>query len=395
MNYLHWFVIIAETVLLIPILVFSLECLVAVGPSFKRSKETETDQDYYPSTVVLVPAHNESSNIQRTLSSITLELNSPKQIVVIADNCNDNTAELARQMGVTVLERYNEEKRGKGYAMDFGLHYLEANPPETVVMIDADCVVQKNTINQITRLAWSEQKPAQATYIMDVPINPTPKDTVSALAIIIKNSVRQFGLSKLHLPCLLTGSGMAFPWEILTKVSLANSKTTDDMQLGIDLAIAGYPPLHCHSGKVIGRLMERKFATSQRSRWEHGHLDTLLTETPRLIKEAIIQKRFNLFTLALELAVPPLSLLMLLWGGVTGMAVLVGIGWQNWWGLMISGISGGILGISLFLAWYNFARKDYPFKDLLSIPLYILWKIPMYFVFFIRPQRDWSKTERD
>lgn len=394
MNNLSIIVILTGIIVLIPIIFLSLECIIAVI-NIPYLNVKYNYGDYTPSTTVLVPAHNESLNIQRTLSSIINDLDSPKQIIVIADNCQDDTADLARQMGVNVLERFSEEQRGKGYAMAYGLQSLEANPPEIVVMIDADCTVKKKTINRIASLAWSSQRPVQAIYIMDVPPDPTTKDIISAFAIIIKNSVRQLGLTKLKLPCLLTGSGMAFPWQVIKTVSLANSKTTDDMQLGIDLAIAGYSPLHCHSGKVIGRLMEPQFATSQRSRWEHGHLDTLVTQTPRLIKEAIAQKRYDLFTLALELAVPPVSLLILIWLGITLIATLIGILFQNWLALELQLISGGILFLAFFLAWYQFGQEIISFKKLLMIPFYIIWKIPMYIIFFISPQKEWLRTERD
>lgn len=253
---------------------------------------------------MLVPAHNEAAEIANTLASLLPQIGTQDEIVVIADNCTDETAAIARSFGVTVLERHNDQQRGKGYALDYGLQFLDNNPPEVVVTVDADCQVAQDTVNRIAWLAHAVQRPVQATYLMEQPANPGSKDIVSALAVLVKNLARPYGLSRLGFPCLLTGSGMAFPWLVIRQVSLANSKTVDDMQLSIDLAIAGYPAQYCQEGQVTGRLMKQEFAQSQRSRWEHGHLETLLTQCPRLFVAALKQKRFALFALALELSVP-------------------------------------------------------------------------------------------
>ena len=77
-------------------------------------------------------------------------------------------------------------------------------------------------------------------------------------------------------------------------------------RLAINLAIAGHPPLYCPTAKVTGILpQEQQAVKTQRTRWEHGHLQTLITQVPRLLKAAIIQRRFDLLVLAFDLGVPP------------------------------------------------------------------------------------------
>ena len=353
---------------------------------------------------VLIPAHNEAEVIESTIRSILPQLGDgvlPKTIaenrlIVIADNCTDNTAAIAQSIeGVTVIERQNQELRGKGYAIDYGVKYLADNPPEVVVMVDADCMVRENTIPKIAALAKNNHRPVQATYLMSLPKKSGIKDQVSAFALTVKNLVRPLGLTQVGLPCLLNGSGMAFPWSVISQASLANSKTVDDMQLGIDLAIAGHPPLYCSQGLVQGRLMENQFAQSQRSRWEHGHLETLLTETPRLLQASLQQKRFDLFALALELSVPPLSLLVILWliGTVAALAIFWGL--EIWFPLIILSLSGLLIISSILLAWTKFGRQQLPLKNLILVPFYIFWKIPLYLAFPFRRQSKWLKTERD
>lgn len=377
----------------IPIVVFFIECIWAVFPQFYKSLG---DQNLKPKVTVLIPAHNEESGIVDTIKPLLSQLKSGKEVVVIADNCTDQTAKMARQTGVTVIERSNVEQRGKGYALDYGLEFLAASPPEVVVMIDADCRVEPGTIDAITQKAIATQRPVQALYLMEIPDKPTPKDSISALAFLVKNQVRPQGLERLNFPCSLTGTGMAFPWSILQEVSLASGNIVEDMQLGVDLAIAGYPPLYCPQGRVTGILpQQQQAATKQRTRWEHGHLQTILTQVPRLLKASFQQKRLDLFVMALDLLVPPLSLLVMLWLGVTIIAIIAGIFGLSWLPALLSGILGGLILIAILAAWGKYGRERISGWTLLSVPLYILWKIPLYFGFFVKREKEWVRTERD
>jgi cellulose synthase/poly-beta-1,6-N-acetylglucosamine synthase-like glycosyltransferase len=81
---------------------------------------------------------------------------------------------------------------------------------------------------------------------------------------------------------------MAFPWSVLQKVSLATGHLVEDMKLSVDLAIAGYPATFHADANVTGLLPKQENAAkSQRTRWEHGHLQVLLTQVPRLVRAAI------------------------------------------------------------------------------------------------------------
>lgn len=350
-----------------------------------------------PSLAVLVPAHNEALGIQRTLEQLVLQVERPAQVVVIADNCQDETAAIARSLGVTVLERFNEHDRGKGFALDHGLQHLAQHPPEIVVMVDADCDLTPGTIDQIAHQAARTGCPVQSLYLMEQPPQPQAKDAVSAFAFTVKNLVRPLGLRQWGQPCLLTGTGMAFPWSVLQGVDLASGEIVEDMKLGLDLAIAGTSPQFCGAGLVLGRLPTGEAAaTSQRTRWEHGHLQMLQRYVPPLLGASLKQLRLDLLAIALELAIPPLSLLVMLWVGLTVVTVAVTLlGWVYIWPLIGMAIAGFFLLTSILGAWLKFGREDLPLQTLLSIPLYILWKIPLYFKFLRKPEAQWVRTERD
>jgi cellulose synthase/poly-beta-1,6-N-acetylglucosamine synthase-like glycosyltransferase len=393
--FLEIILLIVAVALCIPCVFLLLECLAASLPKREQQSDVEMEPVDAVKVSVLVPAHNESSGIRTTLETLLPQVSEPKNIVVIADNCNDDTAAIAREYGITVIERENSQLRGKGYALDYGLQFLEAQPPDIVVTVDGDCNVAPQTIERITRLAKKTNRPVQSTYLMEQPANPSSKDIISALAVRVKNLVRPSGLLRLGFPNLLTGSGMAFPWQVIRQISLANSKTVDDMQSSIDLAIAGYPTIYCDRALVTGRLMEKEAATSQRTRWEHGHIETLLTQSPRLLKAAIAQKRYELIMLALEIAIPPLSLLVMLWLGATAVASLAAVLGLSWIPLAILTLAGISIVCAVALSWAKFCRTEIPGKSLIAIPFYLLWKIPLYIAYSLEPQTKWLKTERD
>lgn len=371
--------------------VLLIECITALFPLTSTTSKIQTNK-----VAVLIPAHNEESVISNTLKSLKSTLLPHEKMVVVADNCTDATAEIASRAGVTVIERQDESKKGKGYALDYGLKFLENDPPEVVVFIDADCIVQRNTITLLTEKANNTGRPAQAVYLMSKPNQPTPKDSISTFAFKVKNLVRSRGLVRMNLPCLLAGTGMAFPWSVIRSVDLANSEIVEDMKLGLDLTIAGYPPIFCPEAHVQGCLPQNsKSAKSQRTRWEHGHIQTLLTYVPKLIQASISQKRLALFLSALDLCIPPLSLFVAMWFAVMCTSLLFAFLMSIWIPVWITALAGTFILTAILIAWSNFARSDLPLLELFAIPFYILWKIPLYFKFLVQPQKTWVRTERD
>jgi cellulose synthase/poly-beta-1,6-N-acetylglucosamine synthase-like glycosyltransferase len=369
------------------------ECVTALLP-VESGKSSQRNLDVR--VAILIPAHNEELVIEATIQQILATTPKSYRLIVIADNCTDATAAVAKSVGVTVIERQNSQRLGKGYAMDFGLNFLAANPPDVVVFIDADSQVEFGTIEKLSKKAAKTNHPIQATYLMAKPNNPTPKDAISAFAFKVKNLVRSRGMAKLGLPCLLSGTGMAFPWEVIRTVDLASGDIVEDMKLGLNLNLAGYTPLYCPEARVMGSLPQStQAATSQRTRWEHGHLHTISTYVPILLGAAIRQRRIDLALAALDLCIPPLSLLVVIWIGLFIASLVVATVSHFWIPVMISSAAGVTLLSAIFTAWWKFSRDDLPLTQLLSIPIYILWKIPLYLKFFLQPQKDWIRTERD
>ena len=379
--------------LLVPVAVLFLECSAALLS--RRSETAETNLPR-PKVAVLIPAHNEAAGIAATISTILPQLTTDDRLLVIADNCTDATATIARNMGASAIERQDTERKGKGYALDFGLQSIAAEPPEVVIMVDADCICEPDAIEKLARVAVASKRPVQATYLMEQPPNPTPKDSISALAFLVKNLVRPSGLKQLGLPSLLTGTGMAFPWSVIRSVSLASGNIVEDMQMSMDLAVAGYPTIFCPDAKVTGCLpQQQEVAKTQRTRWEHGHLQTLLTQTPRLTTASVQQKRFDLLAIALDLSVPPLSLLVAIWVAAFAASLLAATLGTSLIPAIFLALEGLLILVSIVGAWAKFGRNDISGLTLLAVPFYILWKIPLYVGFLVKRQTKWVRTERD
>jgi hypothetical protein len=140
---------------------------------------------------------------------------------------------------------------------------------------------------------------------------------------------------------------------------------------------------------------QQQAAKSQRTRWEHGHLQTLLTQTPRLAKASVGQKRFDLLAIALDLSVPPISLLVAIWLAAFAASLLATILGASPIPAILLAVQGLLILVSIVSAWAKFGRADISGSTLLPVPFYILWKIPLYLGFLLKRQTKWVRTERD
>ncbi len=369
------------------------ECLLSLAPQRDRSPATDVPR---PQVCIVIPAHDEEKGIERTIHTLRRQLESGDRILVVADNCTDRTAALARAAGADVIERREPDRRGKGYALAFGIRHLSAEPPEVLVFVDADCEVSGGAITTLAALARRTGRPVQAAYLMRLPKAYGMRDLVSNLAFTIKNLVRPTGLARLGLPCHLTGTGMACPWELVDDVDLATGEIVEDMWLGLQWALAGKSPIFCEQARVRSVLPQREDAArSQRTRWEHGHIQMLLAYAPQLIVEGLRQRRLDLIALGLDLAIPPLSLLVLiLLLGETIAATVTFLGSSST-AAWLFGIELLMIATGVLVGWWRSGRDQLPFRSLLAVPIYLLWKLPIYFAFLSRRQEQWRRTPRD
>src|ERR1700722_495891 len=150
----------------IPVCFFSLQILAAIS---LRRREALPKDAFRPRIAVLVPAHNESVGLLDTLNDIKAQLHSGDRLLVVADNCTDDTAEVAKTIGAEVTERNDPNKIGKGYALAWGVRHLSADPPATTIVIDADCRLGRDTLDSLATMSAMTKRPVQALYLMGAP----------------------------------------------------------------------------------------------------------------------------------------------------------------------------------------------------------------------------------
>jgi cellulose synthase/poly-beta-1,6-N-acetylglucosamine synthase-like glycosyltransferase len=376
-----------------PMAAFAMECFLAIWP--RRSKPVVAP-GLHPHTVVLIPAHNEELLLEQTLQVLNPTLSAGDRVLVIADNCDDRTADVARTAGAEVVVRHDPARRGKGYALDFAVQHLRQNPPEVVAILDADCLVSADTIKILAQQAFQNGRQVQALNLTDR-LSPTaPRQILAILANRFTNLIRPLGLFRVGLPCRLMGTGLAMPWPLLEKVPFIGDNLVEDMQWGIDLALAGYWPLFCPEARVTSALPQQNRAfVSQRIRWEHGHLRTIRVQVPRLLAKSLWRRDFRLFCLAWDLSIPPLALLAVLWSTTIILSLASGFAGASWWPAAILSISGIMTALAFSGAWFVHCRRQIPLTAFLSAPIYILRKLPIYISFIIHPQSSWVRTQRD
>jgi len=208
----------------------------------------------------------------------------------VADNCTDNTAEIASKTGVEVVERQDAKRRGKGFALDYGIRILKDKaPPDVLIILDADCRVTPGTIPSLKAHVMRENRPAQALYLMQAPDNPGFYQKIAEFAWFFRVAVRFVGDRCLGIPTMILGSGMAFRFEDIA---------------GIDLArlLSG--------ARVYSEFpREERAQTTQRTRWEHGHLDMIVRRLPRYALAGITRGDLRLLGLTFSMGVLPLTLL--------------------------------------------------------------------------------------
>jgi cellulose synthase/poly-beta-1,6-N-acetylglucosamine synthase-like glycosyltransferase len=375
-----------------PVVVLFVQVSLACLPARTRSAANIVR----PRIAILVPAHNESSVISATLESIRPQLHAGDRLLVVADNCSDDTAALARAAGAEVLERNNQQQRGKGYALDFGVRYLAGNAPEVMIIVDADCRVSAGSIERLACCSVASGRPAQALNLMHAPASASLKVRIAAFAWRVKNLVRPRGFARLGLPCQLMGTGMAFVWRDMSLTDLASGHIVEDLKMGFDFCRSGKPPLFCPEAQVDSFFPRSdEGVTTQRTRWEHGHLGVILSDAPKLLVESVRRGNWSLLAMSIDLLVPPLALLTLL-----AVACLV----MTWLLFLIGGLvlpaliaSSGValLGVTILLAWAVFGRKIISFATLMYAPFYALKKIPLYVSFLFKRQVDWVRSKRD
>ena len=345
---------------------------------------------------IVIPAHDEEAVLEATLERLLVALPDGAEILVVADNCTDDTAAIAHNAGVRVAERHDADRRGKGFALDHARQALATDPPEVVLVVDADCTIDKNSLTALIGSAAASGRAAQAINLLRPALDAPPMVQVSTFAFMLKNVVRQRGLQRLAGRVHLTGTGMALPWAHFAAADLATSSIVEDIRLGFELADRGVPPQLVEDAFIWSSPSTESGTLTQRKRWEGGFLNMAGRTAPRAMAQAV--RRFDPrgIAAALDLCVPPLALLGLVNVGLllftAGLTALTG---AAWWPVGTFVLVLAAMAAAVLAAWAREGRAFLPARALIRLPLYMLWKVPLYLGLTRRgTPSEWLRTGR-
>jgi len=349
-----------------------------------------------PRITVLVPAHNEEQMIEATLLRIKEDLWPSDRLLVIADNCIDQTAQLAARTGADIVVRDDSGRRGKGFALAAGLRHLAATPPEVVIFIDADCQVGPHSVELLARACAAADGPVQCLNLMVAdPASSASPPRLAEFAWRIKNDFRPTGYARLGLPCQLLGTGMAVPWTLIQPERFATGHLSEDMLFGLELAMEGHPPRFFRVARVTSYFPDSQHGREQqRQRWVHGHLGLIYSHVPRLIYNSLRRRDIGLLALAFDLAVPPLGVLAvadlilamscLIFAAVTGASAPLGL---------------AMLGCALFsfclaTTWCVCGRDLVGAKEIKQLPRHLMLVMRSALNLVLGHKAQWIRADR-
>lgn len=345
---------------------------------------------------IIVPAHDEADVIERTLQGFKKAGGDDFPVLVVADNCADTTAAIARRLGVAVIERNDEHRRGKGYALSFARDWLRAKPPSAVIVLDADCRIDAQSLRNLSGACAQTNRAWQAINLLEPSLSASPMVQISTFAFMIKNLIRQRGLQRLTGGVHLTGTGMCIPWHQFDQADLATPSIVEDIRLGIELARLGTPAQLAEGSYVWSAHADLANSLAQRRRWEGGFLAMARMAVPEILLRGVRNLDPRTILSGLDMLVPPLAMLAIINAGVLLLVgVMAAIGTLSWVPALVLGSIGIMDGAALFIAWLREGRHYLSLETLAKLPLYALWKVPMYLRLVKQgAPEEWLRTER-
>jgi hypothetical protein len=284
-------------------------------PSAQPSPEPPPPPEPSPQGVrvaVLVPAHNEEAGISAAVAGLTAQDHPPHllDVIVIADNCSDQTAALAAAAGAAVWERDARDAPGKGQALTWALDRLWRELPQTdaVVIVDADCAASPNLCSAIAAEIGAGADAVQVLYEVSNPAE-SPTAGLRAAGFALKHVIRARGRARLGLSCNLFGTGMGFSAALLRRVPWPQS-VTEDTELFVRLTRAGYHVAYADGARVTSPMpASADAAAEQQLRWESGNAQLARRELPGLVWQALRTGDVQCLGAAAEVALPAQSLM--------------------------------------------------------------------------------------
>ncbi len=244
--------------------------------------------------MAIIPAHNEEAVVANLVESLKNQ-NYPKElydIYVIADNCTDKTAQVAKEAGAIVFERFDENKKTKGYALQWFLaQKIEEDAPyDAFCVFDADNIADKNFLKAMNKKLCQGENVVQG--YRDIK-NPTDNWITAGYAIFYWTMNRFYHLARynLGLSPLLNGTGFMVRFDVIKPTGWDTKTLTEDIEFSLKNIIEGRK-LGWATDAIVYDEQPTGFkqSWSQRSRWTVGHIQCM-KEYTGMLAAAVKEKK--------------------------------------------------------------------------------------------------------
>ncbi len=338
---------------------------------------------------VIVPAHNEELTIGRCVTSLLSADRSciGLEVMVVADNCDDQTAKAAVESGASVRIRENRTLRGKGYALDFAFRDLASGGWDAYAVVDADTEVANNFLTEIAANLAAGAAALQCRYLVRNS-RESVRTRLMSIAVGAFNVLRLRGRDRLALSCGLLGNGFALSAATLSAVPYTANSIVEDLEYHLALVSAGRKVMFVDTTAVYGDMPSTGSGVSnQRARWEGGRFRMIREKAPQLFR-SILAGQPSLIEPLGELLLLPIALHTLL--------LLLAAATPSWPVRAAAVASLGLVGLHLVAAIFVTGGGVQDVACLFAAPFYLIWKVLMIprILKSARPETAWVRTER-
>lgn len=369
----------------------------------KRKKQEKT-HDPQKSFAVLVAAHNEEMVVGALIENLK-NLDYPKElydVFVIADNCTDNTAKIARELGVNVCERHNPNLRGKGYAIEWMLRELWKMPRQydAVVILDADNLVSTDFLKHMNNDLCNGHKVIQA--YLDTK-NPGDSWVTASYAVTywFCNRLWQLPRTNLGLANFLGGTGMTFDAALLKEMGWGATSLVEDLEFTVRCVQRGIKPTFNYQARVYDeKPLTFKASARQRLRWMQGHFDVARRYFFPLLWQGLKERNWA----KLDTAIYTFNVYNVLFAFVFSVVLWIDmlIPGREHFTSLYEHVPGWVLTVIMAVTVVQFplammlekVKSWKMFAYLLVYPLFLVswWPITFY-AFFTQNNKQWSHTK--
>ena len=290
-------------------------------------KEKEADYAFsYHKLAVLVCARNEETVIGDLLASIANQTYPKDQykVFVMADNCTDETADIARYKGAIVYERFNSELPGKGYALRELLRRINEDYEDefdAFLVFDADNILKSDYLEQMN-ISYCKGNRVIAGYINSKNYESNWISAGYSLYLLRKNRFLNQARQLLGVSSAINGTGFLFSRQILNEWPYHT--LTEDIEFTVDQVCRHHRIAYCRKAMLYDEQptsMRQSFY--QRLRWSKGYLQVIGKYSRRLL-EGFAEGDFSCFDmLNTILSAYGLSMISLLVNGLTLLCLIL------------------------------------------------------------------------